>query len=238
VSDAVIRARNLEVKGAGDFVLGPLTLELPRAGAHAVVGRAGAGKSLLLLALAGLVDRSAGAASVDGHDPAAAPAEARRALGLVFQRDALLDDEDALSNVAVAVRARGLDDSEDRAREALALVGLEDARHKPTFELSGGMKKRLGLARALACEPSVFLGDEVTAGLDPSTAAGVLDRIFELRARTQMTCLFATHDVDAVLPRCDGVTVLEAGRVVLQGDASQLTQDAALSAFAPRRSAA
>jgi ABC-type multidrug transport system ATPase subunit len=229
--------RGLVVRGEGGFRLGPVDLALARGQALAVVGRAGAGKSLLLSALAGLVPIAAGEVRVDGLPlDEEHLVDVRQRLGFAFQRDALFDEESALENVAFAVRARGLSDEKRRALEALRAVGLEAAADKLPSALSGGMRKRLGVARALAAEPLLLLGDSVTDGLDPSTAAEVLTNVFA-RVRTgEMAALLATHDVDAILPRVGRVLVLEGGRVVHHGAPEGLR--GALEAFAPRRRAA
>lgn len=236
---AALTGRGVVVRGEGGFCVGPVDLSLAAGEAVAVVGRAGAGKSLLLSGLVGLAPLAAGDVHVGGLplDDAHLPA-LRRSLAFCFQRDALLDDETALENVAFALRARGLDGIPRRAREALSAVGLGEAAAKLPSELSGGMRKRLGVARALACEPALLLGDAVTDGLDPSTAAEVLARLFSRVRAGEMAALLATHDVDAVLPLVDRVLVLEEGRVVYAGDAAGLHQRPMLAAFAPRRRAA
>ncbi len=236
---AVLELRGVVVSGAGGFQVGPVDFTLAKGECAAVLGRAGAGKSLLLSGLVGLLPLAAGEVRVGGVRLVPDTLdEVRRRVGFCFQRDALLDDESALENVRVAVRARGLDDADRRAREALSAVGLGGAFESFPAELSGGMRKRLGIARALACDPALLLGDAVTAGLDPSTAAEVLARLFARVRSRDMAAVIVTHDVDAVLPRSDLVLVLDAGRVAYQGAAGGLSAIAALEPFAPRRRAA
>lgn len=234
-----LSTRGLVVVGDGASSVGPVDLSLAKGDALAIVGRAGAGKSLLLSGLVGLASIHEGEVHIEGVrvSPETLP-EVRRQLGFCFQRDALLDDVTALENVLLAVRARGLDDDDRRAREALIAVGLSGAENKSPSELSGGMKKRLGIARALACAPTLLLGDAVTAGLDPSTAAEVLSRLLARVRSGHMAAVLATHDVDAVLPLVDSVLVLEQGRVVYAGPPAGLSARADLEPFVPQRRAA
>lgn len=232
---SALALRGLVALGDAGFRVGPVQLELPKGSAFALLGRTGSGKSLLLSSLVGLAPVVEGEAAVCGvpldeeHLP-----ELRRKVGFCFQRDALLGDEDALENVRLAVRARGLDDDEGRARRALHDVGLEAAASKAVPELSGGMRKRLGLARALACDPELLLGDDVTAGLDPSTSAYVLDRLLERVRAGEASALLSTHDVDGLLPRVDGVLVLDEGRVAFTGTPGALAEEQRLAPFAAR----
>jgi ABC-type multidrug transport system ATPase subunit len=235
---AVLVLRGLVALGDDGFSVGPVDLELHAGQAMALLGRAGAGKSLLLSALVGLAPLVEGSAQVAGVPlERGRLKELRRKVGFCFQRDALLGEATALENVRLAVRARDLDDEEGRARRALDAVGLLAAAHKAVPELSGGMKKRLGLARALACEPALLLGDDVTAGLDPSTSAAVLDRLLTRVRAGEAAALLSTHDVDALLPRVDTALVLDGGRVVYRGAPKGLAAVPELAPFVARRAA-
>lgn len=231
---AVLRVRDVVTDGTGGFRLGPLSLEMARGEALAVVGRAGAGKSLFLRSLIGLSWPRAGTVEIDG-----VPLERERLrelrdkVGFAFQRDALVDDLTALENVALAARGRGRGNASDRARAALDAVGLEGAYDKLPMELSGGMRRRVGLARALVTEPALLLCDDATAGLDPSTSVEVLERVLKGARRGDAAVLLSTHDVDAVLPRVDRVLLLEAGRVSYLGSAAGLLTREETRAFAP-----
>jgi ABC-type multidrug transport system ATPase subunit len=231
-----LRVEGVVAIGDGGARAGPFELELEPGQSWALVGPAGSGKSLLMSALVGLADVSAGRVHIGGDAlDREAPAAARRHVGFCFQRDALLADETVLANVLVGVRARGLvDEAEARARAALEDVGLSAAADRFVRELSGGMRRRLGLARALACDPDVLLCDDVTAGLDPLTAGEVLDRLLAPVRAGRACALLTAHDVDAVLPRTDGVTVLDEGAVAYHGPVADLASHERLSAFAPR----
>lgn len=212
----IVEVRELVTRGRGGLLLGPLSFALAAGEVLAITGPHGAGKSLLLAALAGLAPSTS----------AQLTKPARTAM--VFQRDALDDARTALENVAVA--ATSLDD----ARAALARVGLaahEDARPRT---LSGGMRKRVGIARALAASPELVLADEPTAGLDPRTSSEVLDALFASATSARAAVIIATTDVDVVLPRASRVLFMDAGRITFDGPASALANDARTASFAPR----
>jgi ABC-type nitrate/sulfonate/bicarbonate transport system ATPase subunit len=213
----------LTVRGHDGFVLGPLSFSAPDGALVCVLGRAGSGKSLLLFALAGLVPH-AGAVRVPG------------AVSLQFQRDALVDDESVIENVESACRARSVPDPGARARHALAQVGLEGKEHARPRQLSGGQRRRVGLARALAVDAPLLLLDDPTAGLDPRTSDEV-SALFQ--PRTGRIVVVATHDVDGLARRATHTLILDAtheGARALsfsaRGHAPALPES--LAAFAPR----
>jgi ABC-type transporter Mla maintaining outer membrane lipid asymmetry ATPase subunit MlaF len=227
-----IACRGLVVLGDGGFAVGPLDLVVEAGDVVAVVGKALSGKSLLLRAIAGLMPPGA----VRGEVHVDAP------VGFVFQRDALDGDETVFDNVVVCARAadRVADRVESgdpvaRAQAALAAVGLSGAVHQKPRALSGGMRRRVGIARALVATPRVLLCDDPTAGLDPQTGAEVLAL---LTAKTpdgkRPALLIATHDIDGVLPRCSRTVVLRTGRPPLVVATSSLALDADLALYAPR----
>jgi phospholipid/cholesterol/gamma-HCH transport system ATP-binding protein len=178
-----LRAHRVDVEHAGRRSLAGVSAAFAPGSRALVLGRAGAGKTLLLKALAGLVLPRRGEVLWDGQDVARLDAAERRerqaAFGFVFQTDALFDSMSVLDNVLLPLRRRGVPEAQAlaRGREVLQAVGLAHAADKLPELLSGGMRKRAGLARALAARPSVLLADDPFAGLDPGTArqvAGVL----------------------------------------------------------------
>ncbi len=183
----------------GAFTVGPVGFSVGRGAWLALLGRSGAGKSTLLRAIAGLAPLVSGTVSIDG------------ALALAFQRHALPDDATVLQIVARAAANRGLDGATERARSVLHDVGLGPHADKVPRMLSGGMRRRAGLARALVVEPAVLLCDDPTAGLDPATTREILDLILRHAARAAV--VVATQDVDAVVPRATRAIVLDRGRV-------------------------
>ncbi len=238
ISSGVV-VTDLEVETAA-FHIGPLSFEVPAGKSLAVVGPTGSGKTLLLRALVGLAPLARGSIQIGDarldhdHQDAASLAQLRAEVGMSFQAGALLDDETALENVALAVRD-GTDDAGRRqqAESALGLLGLSYAMALYPGALSGGMRRRVGLARALVNARTALLCDDVTAGLDPSTAASVMEEVAAIAIARQAALIVTTHDVDVVLPRTDRVAVMESGKVVFLGDANQLGERASTRAFAP-----
>ncbi len=163
----------------GTSALREVTLRFEGGEHVGVCGAAGSGKTTLLKALAGLRRPDEGRVLWDGQDPWTLPPEVRRArqasFGMVFQTDALFDAQTVLENVLGPLRRRGVPEAEAqaRARESLRQVGLEDAGGLLPGQLSGGMQKRAGIARAIVARPAVLLADDPLAGLDPSTASQV-----------------------------------------------------------------
>lgn len=233
----MIEAVRLSSVGRQGLVLGPVSFRVDDGDVLGVVGAAGSGKSLLLATLAGLV--SAPAARSRRHHPRVS-GEVRRSgsLALVFQRDALDDGRSALDNVALAAAARGVPSPLEAARRALERVSLGGDLHKLPRELSGGMRKRVNIARALVVEPAILLADDPTAGLDPHTAHEVLSLILapvhtDAGARAR-TVIVTTQDVDVVLPRVPRTLVLDDGQVAWQGAPAELARHEAWRTFAPR----
>jgi ABC-type multidrug transport system ATPase subunit len=224
-----VRVTSLEVYGREGFSLGPVSLSVEDGHALAVLGGPRAGKTLLLSALAGLLSpRNVVRGVLERPDSVA----------MVFQRDALADDRTALENVAAAARARSIPAPREAARAALARVGLAGDVEKLPRALSGGMRKRVGIARALAVRPRLLLADDPTAGLDPETARDVLALLLE-PAHDDLegpprAVLIATQDVDVVLPRVEQALVLEGGEPAFLGTPTALADHPSLSIFAAR----
>ncbi len=189
-----------------------------------VMGSSGGGKTTLLKCVAGLLPITGGDVLVDGVSVRREPEKARARLGMVFQYAALFDYLNVGDNVLFGVRRqRRLNPAEGRAlvAEQLEAVGLAGKEGLMPAELSGGMRKRVGLARALALAPSVLLYDEPTSGLDPVTAYAIDQLIVETRDRTGATSVVVSHDVTSVLRVADRVAFLEAGRVVFLGSVEE-----------------
>ena len=217
----MIELRELTVHYGSEPALGPVSGGVGGP-TLAVAGPARAGKTTLLKALCGLVRPASGGVLVDGDDLVAAGSrlrgEIRSRFGMVFQNDALFDSLDALGNVALPLLRRGLARPEAllKAREALALVGLDGQEHALPERLSGGMRKRLGLARAIVARPRYLLADDPLAGLDPGTSARVLDLLFDLwKGRGGL--VIAAAQPGPLLERCEELLVLDAGRPLARG---------------------
>jgi len=202
-------------------VLEGVDLEVEPGEIVAVMGVSGGGKTSLLKCLAGLLRPTSGKILVGDVDLTALSEtelnEQRRRMGMVFQYAALFDSLSVYENVVFGLRYNGRHpESELRevAREQLAAVGLEGADDLYPAQLSGGMRKRVGLARALATKPQVVFYDEPTSGLDPIVARVIDDLIVSVRDRFAVTSVIVSHDVHNVLRAADRVALLHGGRIV------------------------
>jgi phospholipid/cholesterol/gamma-HCH transport system ATP-binding protein len=219
-------------KRFGSFqALSDIDMSIPRGDVTVIIGGSGAGKTTLLKILIGLERPTGGSIHIDDLDIAGLSerelSRVRRRFGMVFQYSALLDSMNVLDNVAFPLREHTkLKEREirDRVREKLGGLGLEGVESKYPSELSGGMRKRVGLARALMLEPEVVMYDEPTSGLDPITARMVDDLILETRERFGVTSVVISHDMAGALRIADQIVLLSKGRVVAAGQPRELVQ--------------
>jgi phospholipid/cholesterol/gamma-HCH transport system ATP-binding protein len=224
-TDAIIRVRDLVVGFSGQLVLDRLSLDVRRGEILGLVGGSGSGKSVLLRTIIGLIAKRQGSVEVLGVDLDQADDVERRAIerrwGVLFQQGALFSSLTALENIEFPMREY-LDVSERLRREVatakLEMVGLTPADgSKLPAELSGGMTKRVALARALALDPEIVFLDEPTSGLDP-IAAGEFDALIRTLQQTLgLTVFMVTHDLDSLHAISNRVAVLADGRVVVIG---------------------
>jgi len=227
-------------------ILSGVDLAVPRGAIVSVFGKSGTGKSVLLKCLAGLFTPDAGEISFDGRslhagDPLAR-AEFRRRCSYLFQHNALFDSLTALENVALPLEQTSrLPDSEihTRALEALRRLELEEYRDQFPGEMSGGMQKRLALARAIVTRPEIVLFDEPTAGLDPVRRNVVFEMIARYRREFNFTAVVVTHDVPEALVASDQVALLDEGRMHFQGTPAEFltSTDPIVQAFRDSASA-
>ena len=210
-------------------VLDDVSLELPAGEATVVLGRSGTGKSVLLKHIVGLLHPDAGHVFLGDQDitalTPAALAIARRQIGFLFQNAALFDSITVGDNVAFPLRRHTrLPEAEVRARveEKLAAVGLADAVARMPAALSGGMRKRAGLARAMALDPSVLLVDEPSAGLDPVTSEEIDDLLVRVKRERGTTLVVVTHNIPSARRIGDTLLFLHEGRVLARGTAAEL----------------
>ncbi len=219
----------LDVRGLhkcfGDnVVLAGADLAVPRGSVITVLGKSGTGKSVFLKCLAGIVHPESGTISFDGqsldsHNPVAR-AEFRRRCSYLFQSNALLDSLTALENVALPLeQTTQIPNREIRQRSIEALRQLELDKHRDRYpsQLSGGMQKRLALARAIVTRPELVLFDEPTAGLDPLRRNGVFEMIVKYQRQFGFTAVLVTHDLPEALVSSDQVALLDGGRMQFQG---------------------
>jgi len=221
---AMIETKGLTVGYKGVVVLDGVSLAVNAGEIMTLMGGSGCGKSTLLRAVMRLIPVSAGEIYIDGRRtdnlPEAKMNEVRKSMGMVFQEGALFDSMSVRENVAFALRRHTrMKEREVRetVRERLDAVGLSDAEEKMPSELSGGMRRRVGIARALALSPKILLYDEPTAGLDPLLTATVVELILKMRDRYGTTSLVVTHDIAAAERISDRVAMIHEGRLILQG---------------------
>ncbi len=220
----MIRARNIRKRFGDNAALDGVSIEVPRACIYALIGPGAAGKSILLKVIAGLIEPDEGDVEVDGQpmtgvDDAARLALQRR-MGMLFQNYALFDFMTVGENIAFPLRRlTDLDDAVIREKVAerlgrMALPGIEDREPK---SLSGGQKKRIGVARATITHPEVLLYDEPTAGLDPVTSQKIYDLLREEQRADGATAIVISSDVKGVLTIADRVGMLHRGRLIFDG---------------------
>lgn len=230
--EPVIRVRGL-VKRFGDYTVHDgVDLDVLRGEVIGIVGGSGTGKSVLLRQIVGLLKPDAGTIEVLGQSVRDTPEEEyrrlRRRWGVMFQDGALFSSLTVRQNVEAPMREQM--DLPPDLREALAalkvrMVGLpEDAQQKYPAELSGGMRKRAGFARAIALDPEIVFLDEPTAGLDPIGAAAFDTLIRQLQAALGLTVFLVTHDLDSLYAICDRVAVLADGKVLAVGTLTDMQQ--------------
>jgi phospholipid/cholesterol/gamma-HCH transport system ATP-binding protein len=205
-------------------VLDGIAFELEAGKVTCVLGRSGTGKSVLLRLLIGLERPDAGSICLEGHDISTASPqelnEARKKVGFLFQQSALYDSMTIGENVAFPLRRHTtLSRAErlERVHQLLGSVGMDRDLDKMPSEISGGMQKRIGLARALALEPTIVMFDEPTTGLDPITAAEIARLIVELRDTRHITSIVVTHDLHTARTIADRLIVLDGGKALFDG---------------------
>lgn len=201
-----------------------VSLTIPDGAIYGIIGFSGAGKSTLVRCINLLERPTEGRVIVDGKDLTALSQselrKERRNIGMIFQHFNLLPSRTVFGNIAYPLRGAGLNKEQlaARVRELLALVDMSDKENAYPSQLSGGQKQRVAIARALANNPSVLLCDEATSALDPTTTHSILQLLKQLNERLGITIVVITHQMEAVKEICESVAVMEAGRVVEEGD--------------------
>ncbi len=235
----MIEFQDLHKAFDGKQVLQGLALKIRDAETVVIIGYSGTGKSVALKHIVGLLQPDAGDVIVDGQAVSTLDRNGltllRRGIGYVFQFAALFDSMTVAENLELGLRRRGLDEEEiqERVREALALVDLSGTGDRMPAELSGGMRKRVGIARAIALRPRYILYDEPTTGLDPVTSA-VIDRLMvRTREHLGVTGVVVTHDMRSAYTVGDRIAMLYEGRVRQVGSVAEIqeTEDPVVRQF-------
>jgi len=236
----VIEFRDVHKAFGAKQVLGGLSLTIADAETLVIIGYSGTGKSVALKHIVGLLQPDSGDVIVDGRAVSMLDRDGltalREGIGYVFQFAALFDSMTVADNLALGLRRRrDLSDEEieDRVREALALVDLSGTEERLPAELSGGMRKRVGIARAIALRPRYILYDEPTTGLDPVTSA-VIDRLMvRTREHLSVTGVVVTHDMRSAYTVGDRIAMLYEGRIRQLGTVAEIqeTEDPVVRQF-------
>ena len=227
--EIAIRFERVSKRFDGLTVLDDVSFDVVRGQAFCILGRSGAGKSVTLRQMIGLMHPDSGKVFVLGENvgelDAAGLTRVRKQVGFLFQYSALFDSISVGENVAFPLRRHTrMNESQiqNRVGELLDQVGLEAHRHKMPSEVSGGMRKRVGLARALALDPSILLVDEPSSGLDPVTSLEIDELLLGLKLRRGTTIVVVTHNIPSARRIGDTLAFLHEGRILESGTPQQL----------------
>jgi phospholipid/cholesterol/gamma-HCH transport system ATP-binding protein len=226
-----VRLESVSKSFGSRSVLDDVSFEVPKGQGFVILGRSGTGKSVTLRHIVALVRPDAGKVFVDDAEVSAMQgtelARVRRGIGFLFQNGALFDSITVGGNVEFPLRRHTrLGDAEirDRARGKLKAVGLENEYEKMPAALSGGMRKRAALARAMALDPPLLLVDEPSAGLDPITADEIDTLLSDLKRQGGTTLIIVTHNIPSARRLGDTLAMLHEGRIIEQGSAEELAR--------------
>jgi phospholipid/cholesterol/gamma-HCH transport system ATP-binding protein len=224
----VIRFDNVVKRFSDRVVLGGVSFDVADGGTTVLLGRSGSGKSVLLKHVVGLLSPDDGAVLVDDRRVADLDEDGlaglRREIGYVFQFAALFDSLTCRENLELALRRRVTDPGEidRRIDDALTMVRLPDVAGRYPAELSGGMRKRVGIARAVVMRPRYILWDEPTTGLDPVTTATMDEMMLQVRRELGVTSLVVTHDLSSAFKIADRLVLLHEGTIRAQGTPDEM----------------
>jgi len=242
---APVVLKNLRKSFGAQTVLTGVDLTIARGETLAMLGRSGTGKSVLLKIIIGLQKPDSGSVTIHGLETTRLELDqlndTRKQMGFLFQGAALYDSLNVEENVAFPLRHNTtMSDSErrDRVKELLKCVGMENHLKKMPSDISGGMQKRVGLARALALKPGILLLDEPTAGLDPITSGEIDQLILKLQQENNMASIVVTHDLQSAKTIARRLALLNEGNVVIEGSYEDLenSHDEFVSGFMRRDS--
>ncbi|MEL1134755.1 methionine ABC transporter ATP-binding protein [Desulfitobacterium sp. THU1] len=200
-----------------------ITLHIPQGAIYGIIGLSGAGKSTLVRCINRLEEPTSGKIFIDDQDLMQMSAhelrQARQKIGMIFQHFHLLQSRTVFDNIAFPLEIAGYKkpEIEQRVRELLPLVGLEDKAQVYPSQLSGGQKQRVGIARALATNPKVLLCDEATSALDPQTTLSILELLRDINQRFGLTIIMITHEMKVVKEICTDVAVIHEAKIAEQG---------------------
>ncbi len=225
----MIQIKNICKSFNAHFVLNQLSLMVNQGETRVIIGKSGSGKSVLLKLIIGLLKPETGSILIEEKNIVKAGfrdmQEIRRHFGFVFQASALFDSMTVAENVNLMLKKRlKWPDRKisERTNECLRFVGLEGLGDKQPSELSGGMKKRVGIARAIASYPHYILFDEPTTGLDPETADNINQLILKLKNELDVTSIVVTHDMKSAFTIANRISLLHEGKIVVEGKPAEI----------------
>ena len=224
MNPAMIDVQDIYKSFGGYSVLKGIKLQMAEGTTTVVLGGSGSGKTVLMKHIMGLFKPDSGRVMVDGQDVSNLGRQElnhfRQRMGMVFQGAALFDSMTVGENVAFPLREHtkmSEQEIKDRVKEKLAVVDLHDVEQKYPAELSGGMRKRVGLARAIIRDPKIVLYDEPTTGLDPLTTESVDEMILAAREKLKVTSVVISHDIGSAFHIADRIAVINQGKIVEEG---------------------
>ncbi len=221
-----ISVRDLGKSFDEKLVLQTIDLDIERGESFAIIGRSGEGKSVLLKCISGLLAIDSGEILIDGEEMSVERDDLRSKIGIVFQGGALFDSLNVWQNVAFRLLQRGMSKRTAHAQALRCLDAVElqaSVSQLSPSELSGGMRKRVSIARTIACEPEILFFDEPTSGLDPITTDLINDLIVNCTKALGATAITITHDVGSVYKTADRAALLFGGRIVWQGSKREMS---------------
>ena len=229
--EPMIKIRQLKIAFGDKLVLNDLDLDVYEGETLAVIGPSGTGKSTVIKVLTGLLPPTSGSVVIDGQETSGYSEEEwdglRRRMGVVFQYSALFDFLSVGENVAFGLRRYfklSEEEIQERVAQLLDLVGMPNTQKMLPSELSGGMKKRVALSRALAMEPRIVLYDEPTSGLDPVMTMTISRLIRKTQEQLGLTSVLVTHDMESAFFAADRIAMLDKGKIVQIGTPDEIRQ--------------
>ena len=225
----MIALKDVHKQLGGQTILNGVDLEIERGETMVVIGRSGSGKSVTIKHMVALMRPDSGSVIIDGVDVAGLDRtgvfDLRRKFGVLFQSGALINWLSVYDNVALPLREHtDLNDDEidEKVHERLRLLDLDEHVDKMPADISGGMKKRAGLARAIVLDPEIVLYDEPTSGLDPVMASRINRLIIDVKEKLGVTSVVVTHDMDSAYKIADRIAMLYEGRIVQVGTPDEI----------------
>jgi phospholipid/cholesterol/gamma-HCH transport system ATP-binding protein len=226
----MIKIKNISKSFGDKVILDSVSAEFEKGKTNLIIGSSGTGKSVLLKCIVGLLNPDKGNVFYDLRNFTEADkemkSEIRREIGMLFQGGALFDSKNVEQNVMFPLdilTKMPMDEKQDRANHCLKRVGLENANKKAVSELSGGMKKRVGIARAIVNNPNYLFCDEPNSGLDPQTSILIDELIHEITHELDITTIVVTHDMNSVMGIGEKIIFLYKGHKVWEGSNDQIT---------------